>query len=209
MRIRDRWRIRSLGLAFSCAVGFALISVVGAPTAPAEEGSGVEASPPGRIEFVGRNAFATANGVFHVWRIVESRIDPVNPADSWALVEVDLASVDTGNERRDAHLRDPDFFEVETFPTARVRVHTARPAGESEAGQPLFLARFDVDLHGVKKTLEGELELVGSDPLAFEGWLVIDRMDFGVGSPHSRWNPLSIREEIPVRFRVEPEQAAN
>jgi len=194
----------SQGVASSCVVGLALIWLAGAHPLLAEEGKGVEASPPGRIEFVGRNAVATANGVFHTWRIVESRIDLVNLAESWALVEVDLASVDTGNERRDAHLRDPDFFEVETFPAARIRVHSARPAGESEAGHPLFLARFDIDLHGVKKTLDGELELVASDPLAFEGWLVIDRMDFGVGSPHRRWNPLSIREEIPVRFRVEP-----
>jgi polyisoprenoid-binding protein YceI len=204
MEIRARLQRVSQGVASLCIAALALIWLGGARPLPAEEGTSVGTSPPGRIEFVGRNAVATANGVFHVWRIAESRIDPVNLAESWALVEVDLSSVDTGNERRDDHLRDPDFFEVETFPTARVRVHTARPAGESEAGHPVFQARFDIDLHGVKKTLEGELELVGSDPLAFEGWLVIDRMDFGVGSPHSRWNPFSIREEIPVRFRVEP-----
>ncbi|MBW2424749.1 MAG: YceI family protein, partial [Deltaproteobacteria bacterium] len=160
MRIRGRRTISpgaaSLGLATLVASLLA-----GVYPASADDSAGAEDAPPGRIEFVGRNAFATANGIFHTWRIVESRIDPASLEESWALVEVDLSSVDTGNERRDAHLRDSDFFEVEAFPTASVRVHTPRPAGQSEAGRPLFVARFDVDLHGVKKTLDGELELVG------------------------------------------------
>ena len=164
--------------------------------------SASDPAPPGRIEFVGKNAIATANGTFHQWRVVERRIDADDPAESWAVVEIDLASVDTGIERRDDHLRDPDFFEVETWPTARVRAHSLEPAGIDDEGRPRFAARFDVDLHGVEKTLEGEVVLVGASPVTFEGRLVVDRTDFGVGPAPSRWNPMSIDAEIPVRFRV-------
>ena len=59
------------------------------------------------------------------------------------------------------------------------------------------------DLHGVQKTLEGEITLVSESPLAFEGGLVIDRLEFGVGAPPRRWNPMSIEAGIPIRFRVE------
>jgi len=160
------------------------------------------ALPPGQIEFVGRNAFATADGTFHTWRVVERSIDVDDPRESWAVVEIDLASVDTGIERRDDHLRDPDFFEVENWPTARVRAHSLEPIGTDEEGRPRFSARFDVDLHGVEQTLDGEVVLVESDPATFEGTLVVDRTRFGVGPEPSRWNPMSIDAAIPVRFRV-------
>jgi len=160
-------------------------------------------APPGSLDFVGKNLFATANGTFHRWRVLESRIDLEAIEQSFAIVEVDLASLDTGSGRRDDHLRNPDFFEVETHPVARARIHDARPAGQSEAGNPLYTARFEIDLHGVQKTVEGEVELVGRAPIVFEGRLTIDRLDFGVGSPPSRWNPMSIVAEIPVSFRIE------
>src|SRR6476661_4956787 len=32
-------------------------------------------------------------------------------------VKIDVASIDTGNEQRDGHLRSPDFFDAEQYPT--------------------------------------------------------------------------------------------
>lgn len=168
-----------------------------------ESDRSAEPTPPGKIEFVGKNLFATANGTFHDWRIVESRLDLERLSESFAVVEVDLASVDTGIERRDDHLRDPDFFEVERYPVATVRVHSFRADGRSEAGQPRYAARFDFDLHGVTKTLDGQVVLVSASPPRFEGSLVVDRTDFVIGSPPSRWNPMAVGAEIPVHFEVE------
>ncbi|MCA9503090.1 MAG: YceI family protein [Myxococcales bacterium] len=183
------------------AVGLAMLGLVFGLSSAASAGD--EAATPGRIEFVGRNGIATANGTFHVWQIVEHAIDLAAIEQGHAVVEIDLASVDTGSPRRDAHLRNPDFFEVERFPTARVRVYDARPIEPDAEGRRRFAVRYDVDLHGVQKTLEGEITLVSESPLAFEGGLVIDRLEFGVGAPPRRWNPMSIEAGIPIRFRVE------
>jgi len=158
------------------------------------------ANPPGSIEFVGENAIATANGVFHQWRIVEQS-EPGTPlAERYAVVEIDLESVDTGINRRDDHLRDPDFFEVTRWPMATVKAHSLR-AEEGVAGR--FTARFDIDLHGVQKTLEGEVVVESESPLVLTGALVVDRLAFDVGPPTSRWNPMAVDAEIPVRFRIE------
>jgi polyisoprenoid-binding protein YceI len=174
--------------------------------AVAEDTIEAEPAPPGRIEFVGRNLFATANGTFHAWRIVDQRLDLDALAQSEVVVEVDLSSVDTGNGRRDEHLRTADFFEVETYPTARVRAHSPRPDRETEAGRPRYAVRYEIDLHGVTRTLEGEAWIESESPLVFEGRVVIDRMAFGIGEAPSRWNPMSIEAEIPIRFRVELEE---
>lgn len=44
---------------------------------------------------------------------------------------------------------------------------------------------------------------MNESPLVYEGNLVINRLDFGVGAPPSRRNPMSIDAEIPIRFRIE------
>src|SRR3954453_23996948 len=54
---------------------------------------------------------ATVRGGFKVYS-GEVFLDEENPANSWAKVEIDVASVDTGNADRDAHLLTPDFFDV-------------------------------------------------------------------------------------------------
>jgi polyisoprenoid-binding protein YceI len=42
-----------------------------------------------------------------------------DPSNSHAHGTVNVASIDTGNADRDAHLRSPDFFDVERYPQAR------------------------------------------------------------------------------------------
>jgi polyisoprenoid-binding protein YceI len=180
-----------------------LFAIFCAPIVLAQD-EGAAPSPPGTLEFVGKNLLATADGRFHDWRIVDSHLDLERPESSFAVVEVQLASVDTGIRRRDDHLRNPDFFEVDTYPVATARVHSPRPLAAAEDGRERFAVRIDLDLHGVQKTLDGEVTLASRDPLAFEGELTIDRTQFGVGSKPSRWNPMAPRAEIPVRFRVEP-----
>lgn len=112
------------------------------------------------------------------------------------VVEVDVASVDTDNKDRDDHLHTADFFEVERWPLAKVRVHSA----ERIEGVR-YRAKFDVSIRDAQKTIDGEFEIVSEDPLSVKGSLVIDRMDFGIGTPKTR-SPMSITNEVPVTFEA-------
>jgi polyisoprenoid-binding protein YceI len=158
--------------------------------------------PPGTLEFVGKNLIMAAKGTFHEWRVVESSVDMDAIDDAFVLVEVELSSVDTGIERRDDHLRNSDFFEVETYPVATVRIHSPRIIEDENREPSRFTVQFDVNLHGVEKTLDGEIVLIGTDPLIFEGNLTIDRMEFGVGPKPGFWSPMVPKAEIPVTFHV-------
>jgi polyisoprenoid-binding protein YceI len=157
----------------------------------------------GSIEFIGENVFSTARGRFHDWRIVESQVDLTHPEGGYAVVAVELASVDTANERRDEHLRHADFFDVEVHPTATVRGHSLVASEPSDEGNRRFEAQFEIDLHGVQRSVAGTVEVVSEDPMIVEGDLVVNRLDFAVGPPTSRWNPMSIRAEIPIHFRLQ------
>ena len=159
-------------------------------------------APPGSISFEAQNSFSTAHGKFEKWRVVRAEIDPAAPGQGVVEVEVDVASLDTGIERRDNHLRTADFFDVEKFPTARVRVHDAQPNGKSERGNSRYRAKFDLEIHGVKKTVDGEFEVTKTSPPTVEGGLTLNRVDFGIGDPYTWYIPGSIVEEVPVRFRA-------
>ncbi len=163
-----------------------------------------DATPPGSsIRFVGRNLIATADGHFHRWRYTRVEVDPARPAAGVVEVEVDVASLDTGIARRDDHLRSADFFDVERFPVARVRIRNARRDGETGDGQPRYAADFELTIRDVTRTLEGTFEVLSTSPARVRGELVLDRVDFGVGAAPSRWNPLAVRREVPVRFEAE------
>src|SRR5262249_16801478 len=54
-----------------------------------------------------------------------------HPFGSSVTAEIDLPSIDTGNEQRDAHIRSADFFEVETHPTMTYRSTGVRRDGDS------------------------------------------------------------------------------
>lgn len=45
------------------------------------------------------------------------KFDSENPTASSVTVTIDVASIDTDNEKRDGHLRSADFFEVDSYPT--------------------------------------------------------------------------------------------
>lgn len=166
-------------------------------------GAAHSAAAKGRIGFFGHNLFGTADGEFRAWRVVEHSIDLANPTASHAVVEVTLASIDTKSESRDEHLRTADFFDVAKFPVATVHGHSPRALEPSKQGRPRYAVQFDVDLHGVKKTLAGEVEIVETEPVVVEGGFLMQRTDFGVGEKPSRWNPAAIDDEVPVRFRIE------
>ncbi len=174
------------------------LSLVFAPAALAVDAG----APPGSITFVGENVVSTAHGRFREWRVVRAEIDPDDPQSGVVEVEVDVASLETGIERRDRHLRTADFFDVEKFPKAHARIHGAEPDGQSERGKPRYRAKFDLEIRGVRKTVDGEFEVVETSPPTVEGGLTINRVDFGIGEPYAWYVPGSIEEQVPVRFRA-------
>lgn len=67
------------------------------------------------VEFCIRNLWYTVQGRF---RVLEGSIvlDPSDVSRSSVTAVIKADSIDTGNKRRDAHLRTAEFFHVERFP---------------------------------------------------------------------------------------------
>jgi polyisoprenoid-binding protein YceI len=95
---------------------------------------------------------------------------------------VEVASVDTREPQRDAHLRSADFFEVESFPRIEFASTAIRPLDEDE-----FEIDADLTIHGVTRpvTLKAVFEGAETDPQGNERVGVsastqINRREFGI-----------------------------
>lgn len=187
----------------SSVVLLSLFSIAAIVAAPASGDDAAADGPPGSITFVGKNMVATANGTFHTWHFTEANFDPDNPAGSVVAIEVDVASIDTKIEKRDDHLRTADFFDVENYPTATLRIYDIEASGTSEEGHPKYTAKLDWTMHGVEKTYENfTFEVVEKSPVRVRGTFTINRMDFNIGEEHKSLSPMSIQEEIPIEFEA-------
>ena len=99
---------------------------------------------------------------------------------------IKTTSVNTGNEKRDTHLKTADFFNVEKYPTMTYRMKSYRKAGEN------YEAIGDLTLLGVTKeiTLVGDFNGETRDPwgnirAGFTAEGKINRKDFGMD-----WNKV-------------------
>jgi polyisoprenoid-binding protein YceI len=104
------------------------------------------------------------------------------PSSSSVEVTIDATSVDSHDEKRDAHLRSPDFLDVEQFPTLAFRSTKLVPAGERS-----FALEGELTLHGVTKPIVLAVEQEGSvvDPygnerIGFSATSELNREDFGI-----------------------------
>ncbi|WP_304110254.1 YceI family protein [Mycolicibacterium bacteremicum] len=94
---------------------------------------------------------------------------------------IDINSINTRNEQRDAHLKAPDFFDAEQFPTATFTSTAVRADGDD------YVLDGEFTLKGVTKPVSLTLEFNGVNPgmghgevAGFEASIVLNRKDFGI-----------------------------
>ena len=109
-------------------------------------------------------------------------LDDTHPDAAKIEVTIPVATIDTRVEQRDAHLRSPDFFAVETYPT--MTFTGGRIEGDPQGD---FKLAGELTIRGITKpvTLDVVTEGRGSDPwgnerLGFSATTKIDRKEFGL-----------------------------
>ena len=110
------------------------------------------------------------------------QLDSEDISRSSVEVEIDAATIDTREEKRDGHLRSPDFFDVEKHPTITFRSRRIEPLGGDR-----FRMTGDLTIRGVTRevvlevTDEGrERDPWGGDRAGFTASGRIDRREFGL-----------------------------
>jgi polyisoprenoid-binding protein YceI len=109
-------------------------------------------------------------------------VDEQNMAATTMNIQIKVDSIDTANAMRDKHLKGPDFFDVEKFPTASFVSKSVKPVKEQT-----YEVTGDLTIHGVTRPVTLMMDRVGAgkDPkgmmrTGFEGSITIKRSEFGM-----------------------------
>ena len=126
-------------------------------------------------------------------------------------VEIDAASIDTKEEKRDAHLRSPDFFDVENNPKLTFKSTSVKKVSDDE-----LEVTGDLTIRGTTKPVVLKVESNGTvkDPwggtrAGFSAKTSINRKEFGL-----HWNALLetggvvVGEKIEIGLEIEAIQKA-
>jgi polyisoprenoid-binding protein YceI len=135
-----------------------------------------------RLGFVARHAMVTkVRGSFTEFA-GSFVLDAANWPASTAQIIIQVASIDTGNEQRDGHLRTNDFFDAPNYP--RITFTSTRVERTAE---DTFAVTGDLTIKGTTRPVTVEFVYTGSavDPygntrIGFEGISTINRSDFGI-----------------------------
>lgn len=110
------------------------------------------------------------------------QIDRANPAKSSVEFTIQAASINTGNDNRDNHLKSPDFFDVAKFPTISFKSTSVKAKSKNS-----FDVTGNLTMHGVTKQITLPVEFLGfgKDPrgnekAGFEIETTLNRKDFGI-----------------------------
>ncbi len=136
----------------------------------------------------------------------EFAYDPARPEATEARVSIDLASINTRDDKRDGHLRSPDFFDVEKHPHMTFQSKRATPRGNG------LDVEGDLTIRGVTRPVT--LRVEGITDEAKDPWgnlrrgatatTKINRSDFGI-----TWNTaleaggVLVADEVKIQIDIE------
>ncbi len=134
------------------------------------------------FEFVARHLMAKVRGKFS--GVTGMATVAERPQDSTLEVELDAATIDTGDQTRDGHLRSNDFFGTQDHPTISFHSTGVRPGADATHWQ----VDGELTIRGVTRPITVEVEFLGGaiDPwgnqrIGFSGVVPeVDREDWGL-----------------------------
>jgi polyisoprenoid-binding protein YceI len=168
-------RMTSLRFAFAAVVMTAL-SALSAPAASAADNYQIDPVHSVIIFRIGHmdvgvfyGRFNNPSGAF--------TFDEQNPSKSQFQAQVKAADFDSGNPKRDEHVRGPDFLNAKEFPNVTFKSKSVKAAGENK-----YEVSGDLTMHGQTKPVTIALDKIGSkgDLIGFEGRTEVKRSDFGI-----------------------------
>ena len=127
-------------------------------------------------------------------------LDPKDVTRSSVEVTIDVASVSTNDDKRDGHLKSPDFFDAAKYPTITFKSTAVKQVAKDQLEVTGLFT-----MHGVTRTLVIPVLSLGTavDPwknvvAGFEGALKLNRQEYGVS-----YGPGLVGDEVEIDLNVE------
>ncbi|NWJ46740.1 MAG: YceI family protein [Chloroflexi bacterium] len=128
-------------------------------------------------------------------RLANFNLEGVNPGNWSVYAEIDPASVNTGNARRDKHLKTADFFEVERYPLI-----TFRSASIEQSDETHLSVKGGLTIRNITRTVTLDVTLIEESNIEapqFRAATTLLRRDFGLN-----FNRMPIGREVEISVQV-------
>jgi len=127
--------------------------------------------------------------------------DPKKPETVKVEANIDVASLDTQNGKRDDHLKSADFFDAAKYPKIRFASTSVKAKGSQ------LVVKGNLTMHGKTKLVSIPFKVAkgkngaGMDVTTYKAKLTIDRNDFGVGTD-SIAAKISLEDEVDIELLI-------
>lgn len=147
-------------------------------------------------------------GNFKIYEGKVSSKKDIDFTDAAIDFSVDVNSIDTDDEKRDGHLKSPDFFDAATYPKMTFKSTSMKPGKVKGT----YTLTGDLTMHGVTKkitlTAIGASKIVkdpwGNERYAFKVMGKLNRIDYGL-----KWNAaleaggVAVSENVNINCTIE------
>lgn len=148
------------------------------------------------ITFVSKQMGVPVEGSFRRFT-ARIAVDPARPEAGTAHIDIDLASIDTGNAEADTEVAGKAWFDTRNHPTAGFVSGSVRQSGK---GRYEVLGK--MSLKGKTLDIRAPFSLrQDADTLVIDGMFPLKRLDYGIGS--GIWSDTdTVADEVQIRFHL-------
>ncbi len=147
------------------------------------------------VSFVSKQMGVPVDGEFRKFT-ANITVDPSKPEQGHARIDIDVGSIDTGNQDANDEVISKDWFDAKTYPTASFVSTAVKPLGQGR-----YTALGKLTIKG--KTLDTQADFTmeqKADQVTLAGSFTLKRLAYGIGS--GIWSDTdTVADEVLVRFR--------
>jgi polyisoprenoid-binding protein YceI len=147
----------------------------------------------GQVSFKIKNAGMTVDGTFGKLE-ADIHFDPMKPQESSIRATVNSATINTGNNTRDGHLKKALYFDAEKYPKI-----TLQSTKIEKTGPISYTGTFKLTIKAVTRELKIPfLYMKTAEKAEFKGSFTINRLDYNVGE-----DSFTLSDNVVVSLQAE------
>jgi polyisoprenoid-binding protein YceI len=134
---------------------------------------------------------------FEKFKVTKATFDPKKIEGGKATIEIDATSLKTDSEKRDAHLKTPDFIDTSKFATITVDIDKVKKKADKT-----YSAEATVKFRDITKKFPVTFDVVDQKPdsIRIKGETSFSRLDFKVGKDSKDPKVAPVQPELTIKM---------
>jgi polyisoprenoid-binding protein YceI len=139
---------------------------------------------------------------FDKFKVTKADFDPKKVEGGKASFEIDLTSLHSGSDKRDGHLKTPDYLDTAAHPTATIDIDNVKKKDGNS-----YTADATVKAHGAEQKYPVTFEVIDTkdDSIRIKAEHAFSRLDFKIGKdPKTAKDPMEapVQPELTIKLQL-------